>query len=169
MLEIVPIFEERENIHKVYNMIPTFEERENIHKELKNLPENDSLFKCHKCKSIFDIYSGGMPILMALSNKNGILCPECKSDSTELICKVDAYSLYLKLRGFDCRKSVLINGSDICPICRKAMCPECGNHYVVSWSRITGYLNDISGWNEGKKEELLDRKRYAVAGTEILA
>ena len=144
------------------DIITTFEEREDIHKILKNLPENDSMFKCHKCKTLFDIYSGGVPVLMALSNKNGILCPECKSDSTELMCKIDAYSMVLKLKGFGCREEVLINGADICPICKTAMCPECGNHNVVSWSRITGYLNDISGWNAGKKQEFIDRKRYVL-------
>lgn len=144
----------------IENIIPTVEEREQIHQILRELPDNDSLFKCHKCKAIFDIYSGGIHVLMALSNKNGIICPECKSESTELMCKVDGYSLALKLGGYDCRKGKLINGVDVCPICRTSICPECGNHSVVSWSRITGYINDVSGWNEGKKEELLDRKRY---------
>lgn len=145
--------------HKEYE---DYKEREDKYDKLRSLPENDSLFKCHCCKTIFDIYSGGVSILMALSNKNGILCPECKSESTELMCKVDAYSVFLKLKGFNCRRGMLNSGADICPICRSSMCPECGNHSVVSWSRITGYLNDISGWNEGKKEELLDRKRYII-------
>ncbi len=144
------------------DIIPSAEEREYIHEQLKDLPENDSLFKCHRCKAIFDIYSGGLPIWMALSNKNGILCSECKSHSTELICKVDAYSVYLKIKGFNCRQEILINGVDICPVCHSSMCPECGNHNVVSWSRITGYLNDVSGWNMAKKQELMDRKRYIV-------
>lgn len=145
------------------------EEREHVHHRLKELPENNSLYKCHHCKKIFDIYSGGLPILMALCNKNGIICPECKSESTELMCRVDAYSIALKLKGFNCRQGVLINGADICPVCKTSMCPECGNHSVVSWSRITGYLNDISGWNMAKKQELMDRKRYIVDGTETLA
>lgn len=151
------------------DIIPSAEEREQIHKRLRDIPENDSLFKCHKCKTIFDIYSGGLPILMALSNKNGIICPECKSESTDIMCKVDAYSIYLKLDGFNCRKGVLINGVDICPLCKSSMCPECGNHNVVSWSRITGYLNDVGGWNNAKKQELKDRKRYKVGNAEILA
>jgi anaerobic ribonucleoside-triphosphate reductase len=142
--------------------IPSAEEREQIHRMLRYLPENDSLFKCHKCKTIFDIYSGGMPVLMALSNKNGILCPECKSESTELTCKVDAYSIYLKLSGFNCRKGELISGTDICPSCNRPICPECCNHQVVSLSRVTGYMSDISGWNNAKRQELKDRKRYTI-------
>ena len=150
-------------------VIPNAREREEIHKILRDLPENDSLYKCHKCKTVFDIYSRGLPIFMALSGKEGIICPNCKSESTELMCRVDGYSIYLKLNGFNCRKGILINGADICPLCKTSMCPECGNHNVVSWSRITGYLNDISGWNMAKKQELMDRKRYQVRGAEILA
>ena len=41
------------------DIIPTYEEREDVHKVLKDLPENDSIFKCDRCKAIFDIYSGG--------------------------------------------------------------------------------------------------------------
>lgn len=155
-------------MNKLLETISIKEERKKIHDKLRELPENDSLYKCHKCKSIFDIYSGGLPILMALCNKNGIICPECKSESTELMCRVDAYSVSLKLSGFNCREGVLINGADICPVCKSAICPECGNHSVVSWSRITGYLNDIGGWNMAKKQELMDRKRYIVDGTTTL-
>lgn len=142
--------------------IPTYEERKQIHQTLRDLPDNDSLFKCFRCRTIFDIYSGGLPVFMALSGKDGLICPECKSDSTELMCRVDAYSLHLKLNGFNCRKGELISGADICPICKMAMCPECGNHNCVSLSRVTGYIQDVSGWNEAKKQELMDRKRYEI-------
>lgn len=142
------------------DIIPSAEERQDIHQRLRDLPDNESIFKCHKCKAIFDIYSGGLPVLMALSNKNGILCPECKSDSTELMCRVDAYSVFLKLKGFNCREDIIINGTDICPVCKTSMCPECYNHAVVSLSRVTGYIQDVGGWNEAKKQELLDRHRY---------
>lgn len=152
------------------DVIPSAEEREQIHKMLRDIPENDSLYKCHKCKSIFDIYSRGLPIFMALSGKEGVICHNCKSESTEIMCRVDAYSIYLKLSGnIKCRKEELISGADICPVCKSSMCPECGNHNVVSWSRITGYLNDVSGWNNAKKQELLDRKRYEVGKVEVLA
>ncbi len=143
------------------DIIPSAEERQDIHQRLRDLPDNESIFKCYKCNAIFDIYSGGMHVLMALSNKNGIICPECKSDSTDLVCKVDAYSIYLKLYGKEkCREGIVINGTDICPICKTSMCPVCHNHSVVSLSRVTGYIQDVSGWNEAKKQELLDRKRY---------
>lgn len=145
------------------DIIPTAEEREQIHQTLRELPENNSLYKCHGCKKIFDIFSGGegVSILIALSDRNHIMCPECKSDATELMCKIDSYSMYIKLFGEEnCRKGIIINGTDICPICKTSMCPTCFNHSVVSLSRVTGYVQDVGGWNEAKKQELLDRKRY---------
>ncbi|HDH41562.1 MAG TPA: anaerobic ribonucleoside-triphosphate reductase [Candidatus Altiarchaeales archaeon] len=42
-------------------------------------------------------------------------------------------------------------------------CPNCGNKNMEWWSRITGYYQNISGWNEGKKQELRDRRRYGVS------
>lgn len=150
-------------VNKLLDIIPSAEEREQIHQILRKLPDNESIFKCHRCKVIFDIFAGGLPVFMALSGKDGIICPECKSDSTELMCKVDAYSIYLKLSGkVRCREGVVINGTDICPICQDPICPECYNHSVVSLSRVTGYLQDISGWNAAKKQELEDRKRYVM-------
>lgn len=53
----------------MFNIIPTHEEREQLHQVLRDLPYNESVFKCYKCKTIFDIYSEGLPIFMALSGK----------------------------------------------------------------------------------------------------
>jgi len=38
-------------------------------------------------------------------------------------------------------------------------CPHCGSSQVEWWSRVTGYYQAVSGWNEGKKKELMDRYR----------
>ena len=38
-------------------------------------------------------------------------------------------------------------------------CPNCSSSRVEWWSRVTGYYQAVSGWNEGKKKELLDRYR----------
>lgn len=143
-------------------IIPEVVDRQEIYEMLASLPDNESMYKCHSCNTVFDIYSGGIPVLMSLIPKDEICCPACGTNKVELMCKVDGYSIYLKLKGFNCRQDIMINGADICPVCRTAMCPECYNHSVVSWSRITGYLNDITGWNEGKKQELTDRKRYVI-------
>jgi len=33
---------------------------------------------------------------------------------------------------------------------------------IQHFSRITGYYQNIEGWNEGKRQELKDRRRYGV-------
>jgi len=42
------------------------------------------------------------------------------------------------------------------------LCPNCGSDSVEWWSRVTGYYQAVSGWNEGKKRELHDRFRVIV-------
>ncbi|PHP45711.1 anaerobic ribonucleoside-triphosphate reductase [Methanosarcinales archaeon ex4572_44] len=42
----------------------------------------------------------------------------------------------------------------------KDRCPNCGSENVEQMSRVTGYMQAVSGWNEAKKQELKDRKRY---------
>ncbi|OYT53421.1 MAG: hypothetical protein B6U72_05565 [Candidatus Altiarchaeales archaeon ex4484_2] len=37
-----------------------------------------------------------------------------------------------------------------------------GGKPMGHWSRITGYYQNIDGWNEGKIQELKDRRRYGV-------
>jgi hypothetical protein len=152
MIDIIPNVVNTVNTVKPNTVNTVKPSTVDIHKVLRELPDNDSLFKCQQCKVIFDIYSGGFPVLMALSDKNGMLCPECKSENTDIMCKVDSYSLTLKLNGFVCREEVLINGADICPECNMPVCPICMNHHVISLSRVTGYVSDISGWNAAKKQ-----------------
>jgi ribonucleoside-triphosphate reductase len=41
-------------------------------------------------------------------------------------------------------------------------CPTCSSTNVRHWSRITGYYTDVTGWNEGKRQELMDRYRISV-------
>jgi ribonucleoside-triphosphate reductase len=43
-------------------------------------------------------------------------------------------------------------------------CPECGAQggQLEHWSRVTGYYQEVSGWNAGKREELRNRYRYNV-------
>ncbi|NIR87399.1 anaerobic ribonucleoside-triphosphate reductase [Candidatus Bathyarchaeota archaeon] len=41
------------------------------------------------------------------------------------------------------------------------LCPRCGSSNVEWWSRVTGYYQAVSGWNEAKKKELLNRYRVA--------
>ena len=43
-------------------------------------------------------------------------------------------------------------------------CPRCGSDHLEHLSRVTGYLQSVSGWNEAKKQELKDRNRYSDLG-----
>jgi len=43
----------------------------------------------------------------------------------------------------------------------KDECPRCGSENVEQMSRVTGYIQAVSGWNAAKKQELKDRKRYS--------
>jgi ribonucleoside-triphosphate reductase len=45
----------------------------------------------------------------------------------------------------------------------KDECPNCGSTNVEQLSRVTGYLQAVSGWNAAKRQELEDRKRYGEA------
>ncbi|MCZ2808518.1 MAG: anaerobic ribonucleoside-triphosphate reductase, partial [Candidatus Bathyarchaeota archaeon] len=56
----------------------------------------------------------------------------------------------------------------ICSDCGKVtspifeQCPYCGSNNVEWWSRVTGYYQAVSGWNKGKKQELMDRYRTGL-------
>ena len=43
-------------------------------------------------------------------------------------------------------------------------CPKCGSTNIEWWSRITGYYQNVAGWNKGKLEELAERRRYGTSG-----
>lgn len=137
--------------------------REEKYEMLRNLPENNTIHKCHFCNFIFDLSHGGqLNILTILRSNSYVFCPRCMKRDPELICKADAYSVYLKIRGKKCRTGEIIAGTDICPICNSPICPECHNHSVVSLSRVTGYMSDVIGWNNAKRQELLDRQHYNI-------
>lgn len=59
----------------------------------------------------------------------------------------------------------LVGNTAKCPLCGNPTCPDCGNHLVDQISRVTGYLQAVSGWNEAKKQEYEDRHRYELSAT----
>lgn len=56
----------------------------------------------------------------------------------------------------------IVEGIAYCPDCGAAMCPKCECHNVSQVSRVTGYLADVAGWNEAKKQELKDRVKWEL-------
>lgn len=77
-------------------------------------------------------------------------------DKHVLSCPVHKYA---QSRGL-CKR---VSGGTIeCPICGNYMCPACMGHAVDIMSRVTGYLQVVSGWNVAKKQEFEDRTRYDI-------
>ncbi|MQY62109.1 anaerobic ribonucleoside-triphosphate reductase, partial [archaeon] len=56
----------------------------------------------------------------------------------------------------------------VCSNCGKVtspmreQCPHCNSSAVEWWSRVTGYYQAVSGWNSGKRQELMDRYRTGL-------
>lgn len=76
-------------------------------------------------------------------------CPVCHEPVTKM-CNIGPVR---------CEHDV-VNGIAFCPECGEPVCPICKCHNVSQMSRVTGYLADVAGWNEGKKQELKDRVRW---------
>ena len=102
----------------------------------EDIPMEDRRYKCHSCHLIVDESP----------------CPVCGEKNMEIMCPLDSC---------DCSHDIAPT-IEYCPLCGDAVCPECGSHDVVQISRVTGYLQDVSGWNAGKQQELKDRQRYSV-------
>jgi len=107
------------------------------YKSVDEIPQKERKYKCHTCHLIVDESP----------------CPNCKETHLEIMCPLDHCH---------CSHEIL-SGIEYCPLCGKPVCPECGSHDVTQISRVTGYLQDVSGWNSGKQQELKDRTRYSVA------
>ena len=104
---------------------------------LEKIPEKERRYKCHICFNVVDESP----------------CPVCGSATLEIMCPLDHCHC-----GHD-----IVSRIAYCPLCGEPICPECGCHSVFQVSRVTGYLADIEGFNNGKKQEIKDRKHYTVA------
>lgn len=60
-----------------------------------------------------------------------------------------------------CHRQMVPNTAS-CPLCGHPVCPDCMNHICDQLSRVTGYLQIVSGWNAAKKQEFEDRTRYQI-------
>jgi len=111
---------------------------------LEKIPLEHKRYKCHTCYKILD-----QPDLI-----NG-KCPICGEIHLEEMCPLDHNGC----------KHEIQERIAFCPICGKAICPECGDHNVVQISRVTGYLQDVAGWNNSKRQELKDRTRTNIGNS----
>ena len=103
---------------------------------LEKIPEKERRYKCHTCLTIVD----------------STPCPVCGEKFLEIMCPLDHCN---------CHEEV-IGGNAYCLLCGEAVCPTCNCHNVVQINRVTGYLSDVSGWNQGKRQELKDRVRTKI-------
>lgn len=57
----------------------------------------------------------------------------------------------------------------ICSTCNNVtsgveeVCPACGSTDIHIWSRVTGYYQNVDGWNSGKQQEFKERYRLRMA------
>lgn len=109
-------------------------------KNLSRIPERDRKYKCSICH-----------LVLASSDLIDGACPVCG--------EVGALRIMCPLDHTHCGHHV-IESLAYCPICGEPVCPECGTHDVSQMSRVTGYVQDVGGWNRGKAQELRDRSRY---------
>ena len=86
-------------------------------------------------------------------------CPECGSTNLEKHCELD--------RPCRCAKGIH-ETVKFCEKCGEPVCPGCGCHDVEAVTRITGYLNAISGFNAGKRQEVKDRVHYNALTGEVI-
>ena len=97
-------------------------------------------YKCPICYKIIDEYP----------------CPECGYTDPIPMCPKDHVCTCLNPISEKIR---------FCPECGDAICP-CGSHDVEVHTRITGYINALSGFNAGKAQEVKDRIRNNVGNGE---
>jgi len=100
-------------------------------------------YKCHTCHIVI--------------NKSDLIngnCPKCESNlGLKKMCSRDH---------LNCSHDI-VDTIRYCPDCGAPMCPECGSHDVSQVSRVTGYLAEVAGFNEGKQQELKDRHRINIS------
>ena len=104
---------------------------------LEDIPVEERRYKCFTCHHVVDERP----------------CPNCGEVHLQIMCP---------LAPSHCSHNI-VETIEYCPLCDQPVCPECGSHDVSQVSRVTGYLADVAGWNQGKQQELKDRARYNVA------
>lgn len=116
---------------------PVFIEPKVVEKIVEK-PVTLNRWKCHTCYTVFNDDQ-------KVDNK----CPVCGEIALQKMCIRDHVH---------CTHEQ-VSGIKYCDVCGQPVCPICDCHNVFQISRVTGYLQDVKGWNEGKKQELKDRNR----------
>ena len=96
--------------------------------------------------------------------KRRFKCPICYSIVDETPCPMCGYATPAPMCREDHVCTCLNPISEkirFCEVCGSAICP-CGCHDVEVHTRITGYINALSGFNAGKAQEVKDRVRNNI-------
>lgn len=118
-------------------------------KHLTRIPERDRRYKCPVCH-----------LVLSSSDLQDGACPVCgEAAALQIMCPLDHTH---------CPHGV-VESLAYCPLCGDPICPECGSHDVSQISRVTGYMANVAGWNQGKAQELKDRARYTPADLAAIA
>jgi hypothetical protein len=96
----------------------------------------------------------GCKVVLKESDLEEGRCPVCNT-KPEKMCSLDKVTCSHPSEDM----SGLI---DYCPECGRMRCPICGCHDVMCLSRITGYIQDVTGFNAAKAQEVKDRTHYQV-------
>lgn len=107
--------------------------------------EENQRYKCYTCHTII--------------HENP--CPVCGETILEKMCSEDHVCT--------CAEDIH-HGIKLCPVCKEPICP-CGSHDVAVITRVKqdkvrpclcvpGYLQALSGFNDSKRQEVMDRNRY---------
>jgi hypothetical protein len=96
-------------------------------------------------------------VLYKDKKKTKPICPDCGLQMTKM-CPEDR----------ECHCALTLHAGVVyCPECGMPTC-VCGSHDVAVWTRVTGYLQSLEGFNAAKKQEVKDRQRYEpVAGKQV--
>lgn len=106
-------------------------------------------YKCHTCHNFFKDSQ-------RVGEKKA--CPVCGEVHLAEMCKLDHNG---------CTHEI-VSGIAYCPECKDPVCPICGTHDVIQISRVTGYMQEVKGWNAAKQQELKDRARYQIGNTGVV-
>ena len=99
-----------------------------------------------------------------VSPRRRFKCPICYSIVDETPCPMCGYATPAPMCRNDHVCTCLHPISEkirFCDVCGSAICP-CGCHDVEVHTRITGYINALSGFNAGKAQEVKDRVRNNI-------
>ncbi len=119
---------------------------EKYHRKLEKIPRGERRYKCFACHIAFPHET------TPTDGKKAPECPQCHTKDITQMCPLDHNDCYHEIFQF----------SEMCPLCDQPVCPACGSHDVTVISRVTGYLQDLAGWNNAKQQEFRDRNRYNI-------